>query len=88
MSPFTTGHVVPDPGEVTYDEAIELAKLYRSTLEGAYKDSNDQKIKKGIDDDNWRYEELPAIVRDRKKKEKGGAFLEMKELERLVAWKM
>ena len=77
----------PSPSTITPAQFADLLGLYRAALSAVYdaKIADGKKRAQSLEDDKWRYGELPSLLGERKGKEK---CLEKAELERLVRWKM
>ncbi len=88
----------PIPGTITLSQLTRLLSLYPVTVEKAYKLStrlkDPKKLSGALQDDKWRYDELPTILAARRQvgkedeKDEAAPWLEKGELERLVGWKM
>lgn len=87
----------PSAETITTGQFNHILSLYPSTVEKAYqqngrlKDSkkNPNKLSDALDDDRWRYDQLPGVLAARGVDTDGeGQWLEKEELERLVGWKM
>ncbi len=89
----------PTPGILTPSQLTRLLSFYPATVDKAYKLNTRLKDPKkrsaALQDDSWRYDELPRILaarradgREEKKKDEAAPWLEKAELERLVGWKM
>jgi hypothetical protein len=89
---------LPSPASITASQFTKLLALYPSTVRVVYQQNirlrDPQKLAKALEDDQWRYDELPVIVSARKSSGRAGKdggsgpWLEKAELERLVNWKM
>ena len=77
----------PSASTITPAQFTDLLALYPAALSAAYdaKIADGKKRAQALEDDAWRYGELPTAVTERKGKEK---CLQKAELERLVGWKM
>ena len=88
----------PTPETITPSQLTHLLSAYPVTLEKAYKLNtrlkDPKKLSRALEDDRWRYDELPRILAARRvggkgdEKSEGAPWLEKGELERLVGWKM
>lgn len=89
---------LPSPASIIASQFTNLLALYPSTVRVVYQQNarlrDPQKLAKALEDDHWRYDELPVIVSARKSSGRvgkdGGSepWLEKAELEMLVNWKM
>lgn len=77
----------PSAKKVPFQHLVKLNEQYRDCLEKDYGDPTDLKVKKALDDDQWRYKTLPALLKAKKNKKKD-VFLDLRDLERLVQWKI
>jgi hypothetical protein len=76
----------PPAASITKESFAKILNLYPSLIRRVYASklkNNEAKVKEAADRDDWRYEELPKVLRERKK-----GHLTKDEIERLVVWKM
>ncbi|ERF71142.1 hypothetical protein EPUS_05971 [Endocarpon pusillum Z07020] len=88
----------PAPETITPSQLAYLLSIYPVTLEKAYKLNtrlkDPKKLSGALEDDRWRYDQLPRILAARRavgkegEKGEGAPWLEKAELERLVGWKI
>ena len=83
----------PTAATITAFQFTHLLSLYPVTVENAYKRNarlkDPKQLSDALEDDRWRYEELPRVlVARRAEKEADRPWLVKEELERLVSWKM
>jgi len=78
---------VVQPNSINTSVIAHCVSLYSSVVDKVYRSKikDDKKFKTALDNDRWRFEELPRTVQQRRAAGKG---LSKDELERLVQWKM
>lgn len=82
MSPKTEVRFEPD--KITTAQLLGCVSLYPKAVEKFYqsKIKDEKKLKVALENDKWRFDELPKLVENR------SDALGKVELERLVQWKM
>jgi len=77
---------MPTPDTITEEVVSRCLLIYKQILEAVYatKLKDTKRRAKALEDDDWRYEQLPRSIKGR------GPLhgLDKNELERLVQWKM
>lgn len=79
----------PMPGTITKAKFAQLLRLYPEVQEAAYKSKikDPKKLAAAQQGHDWRYNELPKLVAERKS-ESSSPYLEKDELVRLTQWKI
>ena len=80
----------PESASITLHDFKQLLNLYDDTIKAVYsaKISDKKKLKQALEDDKWRYIELPEKLKHRKSQNTDELGINKEELERLVRWKM